>query len=110
MYVDRLTVFPLDIWRRFPLFVSWRLIGWSKTVSTQIVTSSPKAAEVGSKKNTKYPFSELEPGQSFIVGMADLNLKSLRTRATQMSVNGKKFVVIVHDDLSPIIVEVARTA
>ncbi len=82
-------------------------------MTIQIVASSPKAAEVDEHKGeavgaVKYPFNELAVGQSFTLPKAGANVKSLRTRASQVSVNGKRFVVVVHDDLTPPLVEVAR--
>lgn len=82
-------------------------------MAIQIVASSPKAAEVEAVKGEtvgaiKYPFAELGVGQSFTLPKADANVKSLRTRAAQVSKDGKRFVVVVHDDLQ--LVEVARTA
>jgi hypothetical protein len=82
-------------------------------MAINIVASSPKAAEVQEKPGAcigavKYPFAELQVGQSFTVPKAEANVKSLRTRAAQVSKDGKKFVVVVHDDLTPPLVEVAR--
>jgi len=82
-------------------------------MAIQIVVSSPKAAEAEAVKGeavgaVKYPFAELGVGQSFTVPKAEANVKSLRTRAAQVSKDGKRFVVIIHKEHS--LVEVARTA
>lgn len=80
-------------------------------MTIQIVASSPKAAEVKPESaevvgKVKYPFAELGVGQSFTIPKAEAKLRSLRTRAGQMSKDGRVFVVVVHDDLQ--LVEVAR--
>lgn len=81
-------------------------------MSIQIVASSPKALEVAKEKphsnGATYPFNELEVNQSFTLPKAEANVKSLQVIASRKSKGGKRFVVVVHDELS--LVEVARTA
>jgi len=77
----------------------------------KIVESSPKAAEVKAEPGVvvgkvKYPFNELNIGQSFTIPKAEAKMRSLRTRAAQLSKDGRLFVVVVHDELQ--LVEVAR--
>lgn len=85
-------------------------------IEVKIVESSPKAKQASERmidKNQpklRYPFDELSVGQSFTVEKAEANLRSLQVRASQKSKDGKRFVVVVHDELNPPLVEVARTA
>jgi hypothetical protein len=80
----------------------------------KIVASSPKAGEVSEKMIDKaqpklrYPFDELAVGQSFTIAKDEANMRSLQVRASQKSKAGKRFVVVVHNELQ--LVEVARTA
>lgn len=77
----------------------------------EIVPMSPQASElakIGPKRETKYPFSKLEPGQSFTVPIAEANTSSLRVLCDRKSKDGKVFKMIVHD--TPAVVEVARLA
>lgn len=80
-------------------------------MSIQIVESSPAALAIIEKKEFKkkdsiYPFNQLNVGQSFTVPMAECNLQSIRVIAGRKSKNDKMFTVVVHADLE--IVEVAR--
>lgn len=83
-------------------------------MSYAISNSSPLAAEAAAKApsvgktNRSYPFDRLNVGQSFAVPMDGANIKSLRTRASQKSVLGKRFVVVTHEDMG--VYEVARVA
>ena len=81
-------------------------------MSVQIVASSPKALEAGEviERKEKYPFEQLEVKQSFSLQLSEANLQSLRTLASRRSKGGKRFVVVVHDDVTPPLVEVARIA
>lgn len=78
-------------------------------MSIEIVASSPKAQEMAAKKPVEkrnYPFEDLNVGQSFTTKIAETNVKSLRVMASQKSKDGKRFVMVKHDDLG--ICEVAR--
>lgn len=83
-------------------------------MSYNITDSSPQAAEVAKKAPNvgtgakKYPFDKLNVGQSFSVPIDGANIKSLRTRASQKSVLGKRFVVVLHEGMG--VIEVARVA
>ena len=79
-------------------------------MTVQIVASSPKALEAGesNERKEKYPFELLEVKQSFTLALEGANLASLRTLASRKSKNGKRFVVVVHQEHS--LIEVARTA
>jgi len=75
----------------------------------QIVPSSPRAKrEVrGELISRKYPFHDLEAGQSFIVDLNDAKDGSIRSIASQLSKSGeKKFRVVRH--VKEHILEVAR--
>ena len=75
----------------------------------QIVQSSDKMKEDAVKSALKaelYPFDKLEAGQSFTLAIESANLQSLRTIASRKSKNGKRFAVVLHEELS--LVEVGR--
>lgn len=78
----------------------------------QIVESSPEARELAqalqdkSAQSKKYPFDELQPGQSFTMQLDDANVQSLRSLASRKSKKGLSFKVIVHEAMG--VVEVAR--
>lgn len=80
-----------------------------------ILKSSPKAKQIhenGVVKTveSKYPYAELNVGMSFSVPKEEANVPSLRAGAHRHSKDGKKFIVVVHDDMEPPCVEVARMA
>lgn len=86
-------------------------------MSFQIMQSSPLAnaeAEKLDGKLAKYPFDDLNVGQSFTAGLDDVNWKSLRTCVYQRNSRevangtGRVFKFIKHDDLK--VCEVARIA
>lgn len=81
----------------------------------EIVESSPvmmdeeaRQAMQAKVKRPRYPFLELEPGQSFTLPYDDNKniVKSLRVRAKQLSTDGREFSVLVHTDRN--LVEVGR--
>lgn len=74
-------------------------------MAVEIVGNSTNAqALVKSAPRGSYPFEKLQEGQSFIVPLDQANVRSLRTRCSQLNANGKRYVVVVH----PNVVEVAR--
>jgi len=80
-------------------------------VPINIVPSSMAAQAIADKKknsDSKYPFGELEVGQSFTVPIAEANVNSLRVMCSRKSKGGKSFTLVVHQD--PPVVEVARLA
>ena len=87
-----------------------------RSMSIQIVASSPQAEEIRKNPNavvktglrTRYPFDKLEIGQSFTLPKAEANLKSIRLIASRKSKDGKRFEVLEHE--TPPVVEVARIA
>ena len=89
-----------------------RLTEGAVEVTIEIVASSPKALELAqtlqdkSAQSKKYPFDDLNAGQSFRLPLADANVASLRALASRKSRNGKTFKVIVHEIEG--LVEVAR--
>lgn len=72
--------------------------------------NSPQAAaqHVGdvAQRKQAYPWQALRPGLSFAVPIAEANVPSLRTRCSQLSINGKRYTVVVHTELG--VVEVAQ--
>lgn len=83
-------------------------------MSFVIVDSSPQALHVAEngyerKTETKYPFDLLDVGKSFTIPLDQANVPSLRASAHRRSKGEKKFVVVVHEQMNPPCVEVART-
>ncbi len=80
-------------------------------MSFEILPSSTKAMEVGTKRKTPpnkvYPFDELQVGQSFGGKLEENNWKSIRVLTSQRSKGGKRFVFVVHEEIG--MFEVART-
>lgn len=58
------------------------------------------------QRRQAYPFAALQQGQSFSVPIAEANVKSLRTRCSQLSVNGKRYALRVWENHG--VVEVGR--
>lgn len=83
-------------------------------MSIVITDASPQATQAGTEEvskgfKQKYPFDQLTPGKCFTVPVGEANVKSLRARCSQLSIDGKRFVVVVHGEPHNC-VEVARTA
>ena len=74
----------------------------------EIVESSPEAKqEIEIQKAVKYPFDELEIGQSFTASLEDVNFNSLRVSVSKRNLKGdKQFRLIKNSELR--LVEVAR--
>lgn len=81
-------------------------------MTIEIVESSPAALQLAqalqdkSANSKKYPFDDLNVGQSFRMALADANVASLRAIASRKSRNGLSFKVIIHETSG--VVEVAR--
>jgi len=78
--------------------------------SAEVLASNAGRAEAADvrKPRGSYPFAKLNEGQSFAVPIGEANVHSLRTRCSQLSVEGKRFVVYVHEGVG--LVEIARLA
>jgi hypothetical protein len=78
-----------------------------------IVQSSPESKKPERKKlfngnyALKYPFAVLERGQSFTIPLQEANIKSLQALCRTYSKEGKRFIVVLHEQAQ--LVEVART-
>lgn len=86
-------------------------------VSFEITSSSPQAMQAvkdAAEQQAKYPFDDLQVGQSFTAKLDEVNWKSLRTCVYQRNSReranntGVEFKFIKHDGLK--LVEVARIA
>ena len=83
-------------------------------MTIEIVESSPAAIQLAqalqdkSANSKKYPFDDLNVGQSFRMKLADANVASLRAIASRKSRNGLMFKVIIHEGEG--LAEVARIA
>ena len=79
-------------------------------MSTTFVPSSPEsdqpAATAASRFVGKYPFDDLPIGQSFLVPLAEANIRSLRQLVRRNNKDGKRFVLVVHKNHN--VVEIAR--
>lgn len=81
-------------------------------MTIEIVESSPAALKLAqelqdkSAQSKKYPFDDLNAGQSFRMPLEGANVASLRAIASRKSRGGKGFKVIVHE--TEALVEVAR--
>lgn len=79
--------------------------------SSEFYPISEKAlAEAGNIKGevNRYPFDDLQVNQSFTTPIAKAKLLSMKSVASRKSKNGKRFVVVIHEDLG--IIECARVA